>query len=403
MEVGRRIAFFLPSLSGGGLEKNFLHLAEAFADDGHTVDMVLTRLEGEYRAVVPASVNLIELVPVGTWQSRLWALKVAGRAAPALARPVLGPLRSPRILRYLPDLARYLTRCQPAALIAGSSYPNLVALMARRVTGVSTRIIVTEHNTLSQAISRRRRKWRWRYLPPVMRRLYPWADAVVAVSEGVADDLAETTGLPREKIVTIYNPVVSSALNERAQAVPEHPWFAPGSPPVILGVGRFAQAKRLDVLIRAFAHVRLRREVHLLILGEGRDRHALEALVTQLGLTHAIDMPGFVGNPYGYMAHARLFVLSSAYEGLPTVLIEALACGCPVVSTDCPSGPREILQDGEYGRLVPVGDVHVLAEAMSEALDREYDPDRLRDRAAAFSLDLSVKSYRALCFPEQNP
>lgn len=395
-----RIAFFLPSLRAGGVEKNTLRLARALAERGYAVDIALTSLDGEYRESVPESVNLVELAPVGIWQSRLRALQVLGRDAPVLARPTLVALKSSRILRYLPGLASYLQRQRPAALIAAMPYPNLVAAMARRLADVPTRVVVTERTLLSQTVSRLRRKWRWRYLPPVMRVVYPWADRIVAVSDAVADDLAATVGLSRNEIVTIYNPVVSPTLNEQAKARPEHAWFAAGAPPVILGAGRLRAQKGFFTLIRAFARVRARRAAKLIILGEGRDRTALEALVRTLDLADSVALPGWASNPYAYMACASAFVLSSEWEGFGNVLVEALACGCPIISTDCPGGPREILEDGKYGTLVPVDDEGALAGAMEEVLNHGHDPARLRNRAAAFSVDACAEAYRALCVPQ---
>jgi glycosyltransferase involved in cell wall biosynthesis len=170
-------------------------------------------------------------------------------------------------------------------------------------------------------------------------------------------------------VQVIYNPVIMPGMKARARQVPDHPWFRAGEPPVVLGIGRLTRQKDFPTLIRAFAGVRRQRPVRLIILGEGEDRAALDTLVTELGLGDDVALPGFRDNPLGYLSASALFVLSSAWEGLPTVLIEALAAGTRVVSTDCPSGPREILQEGRLGTLVPVGDVPALAAAMSAALD----------------------------------
>jgi glycosyltransferase involved in cell wall biosynthesis len=199
---------------------------------------------------------------------------------------------------------------------------------------------------------------------------YPWASSVVAVSRGAADDLARAAGLPRDLVEVVYNPVITPEAVVAARRPPDHPWFAPGQPPVILGVGRLTQQKDFPTLLRAFAEVRRRRAARLMILGEGEDRDELTSLAAELGVSDDVALPGFQDNAMAYMAGSRLFVLSSAWEGLPTVLIEALAAGARVVSTDCPSGPREILQDGRLGALVPVGDSSALAEAMVVALDR---------------------------------
>jgi glycosyltransferase involved in cell wall biosynthesis len=196
----------------------------------------------------------------------------------------------------------------------------------------------------------------------------------VVVSREAADDLARTARLARERIEVIYNPVITPALREQAAQAPDHPWFAPGQPPVVLGVGRLTRQKDFPTLIRAFAEVRRRRTARLVILGEGEERPALTALVAELGLDPDVALLGFRDNAAAYMARAAVFVLSSAWEGLPTVLIEALATGTPVVSTDCQSGPREILQEGRLGDLVTVGDPAGLARAIEAPLDRAPVP-----------------------------
>lgn len=392
-----RLAFFVSSLTGGGVQRVTLALAEAFASAGHPVDLLVTRPGGDYAKRIPAGVNLHVLQPTGILHSRWLAWQTASVPSTVLLRPVLLPIRSSRILRHVSALAMYLKQHRPAVLVSGMSYPNLAALWARNRAGVPARVVVVEHNTLSQTIHRVRYRWRWRYLPALLRHAYRQADAIVAVSHGVADDVAATTGLPRSDICTIYNPVVSPVLIEGGHAPPDDNWFAPGRPPVIVGIGRLTSAKRFDLLIRAFATLRAQRKTHLIILGEGRERKHLESLISELGMQEDIRMPGFADNPYRYMSHADLFVLSSDYEGLPTVLIEALACGCPVVSTDCPSGPREILDAGVFGELVPCGDHEQLAVAMARTLTAPPDRSRQRARAQMFSIEASMRHYREVC------
>jgi glycosyltransferase involved in cell wall biosynthesis len=225
------------------------------------------------------------------------------------------------------------------------------------------------------------------------RRLYGWADAAIGVSKGISEDLARHTSIPRDRIITIYNPTFTSESVEKATAPLEHPWFAPGSPPVILGAGRLTTQKDFPTLLRAFARVRKRQPARLVILGEGKKKQALIGLATKLGIVREMALPGFIDNPFAWMSHAAVFVLSSVWEGFPGVLIEAMACGCPVVSTDCPSGPAEILKAGEYGPLVSMGDDEALAEAILSTLKKPLDPAKLRARAAEFSVDRALDRY----------
>jgi glycosyltransferase involved in cell wall biosynthesis len=226
-----------------------------------------------------------------------------------------------------------------------------------------------------------------------MRWLYPRVDHIVAVSEGVASDTLAITGLPAERISVIRNPVITKCLLEKSREPVGHPWFNEGGAPVILGAGRLTRQKDFPTLIRAFAHVRAQRDARLVILGEGRLRGELEKLAAELGLSGCVSLPGYAANPYAYMAKASLFVLSSAWEGSPNVLTEALALGVPVVSTDCPSGPREILQGGRYGALIPVGAHRQLGEAMLATLERPHESSLLREAAAEYNANLSARRY----------
>lgn len=357
------IAVYIPSLRGGGAERVMLTLANGFAQRGHTVDLVLVQAEGPYLSEVSSSVRVVDLG--------------AGR-----------------VMRSLPRLVRYLQNETPVALVSALNYANIVAVAAHRLAASHARLIVTEHSTLSVAL-KNTTKHRARWLPRLMRWMYPLADAVVAVSNGVRDDLAAEIGLPRERIHTVYNPVVSTRLLARSREPASHPWFGPNQPPVVLGVGRLTVEKDFATLIRAFARVRRERDARLMILGEGELRDDLETLVRSLGLERDVALPGFVDNPYAYMRQASVFVLSSRWEGLPTVLIEAMACGTPVVATDCPSGPSEILEEGRWGRLTPVGDVEALAEAIMETLDAPEHPDVAR-RAQDFSAERAVDEYLRL-------
>lgn len=338
----KRIAFFAQGLAGGGAERAIINLMHEFLGRGIAVDLLLTKRTGEYLELVPPEVSITNF-----------------------------DTDTPRA--GLRKLIEYLKTERPSALIAAFPNSNVVALMARRISRVPTRVGISIQNTISQELSVERGRRR-KVLRLFTKMTYPWADLIACVSAGVADDLAKVTGIPRTKIDVIYNPVVTDNLFERAKEPVDHPWLAPGQPPVILSVGRLAPQKDQTVMIEAFAKLRAQRPCRLLILGQGVEREKLEAKVAELGVGDDVSLPGFASNPYAYMARAAVFTLSSRFEGLPTVLIEALACGTQVVSTDCPSGPYEILADGKYGWLVPMGDPDALAKALGEALDHGKPP-----------------------------
>jgi glycosyltransferase involved in cell wall biosynthesis len=388
---GRHIGLFVRSFGGGGgAERVMLNLATGLADQGHRVDLVMGRKEGHFLDEIPDKINIIDLKVRSAYQLLPVVLKMP-RVAATLAASLLRP-GVPWILGAVPGLAAYLNQQRPAALLSALSYPNIAAVLARRLSPASTRMVISVHNHLSVATAQAG-KAAEKNFPQLARRLYPEADRVVAVSDGVADDLAQTIQLARSRITTIYNPVFRPDLMTLAQAPLEHAWFAPGAPPVILGIGKLKPQKDFGCLIRAFARVRADRPARLLILGEGSQREAVLSLARQLRVADDIALPGFVANPFAYLGRAAVFALSSAWEGLPTVIIEALACGCPIVSTDCPSGPAELLERGAYGSLVPVGDDTALAQAILATLDTPPHRDRLLDRARQFSVDRAVEQY----------
>ena len=354
------VALFMQSFAGGGAERVMINLAYGLAARGWRVDLLVSRVEGPYFALIKPGIRLIDL----------------------------GCRRS---LTSLPALALYLRREKPDALLSAMGVSNLIALWAASAARFRGRVVVSVHINLSfhykHAVGVHHKLFPYMY-----RRFYPKADAIVAVSEESAADLRDVFGMPAARVRMIYNPVVSPALLAQADEPVDHHWFAPGQPPVILAVGRLCEQKDYPTLLRAFAKIQARTRVNLLILGEGSDRAALEKLVIDLELGGRVEMPGFQSNPYAYMAQAAVYVLSSRWEGLPTVLIEALACGTPVVSTDCPSGPEEILCGGKYGRLVPVGDSDALAIALEESLGGENGQVPTQSWAA-FASDQAAANY----------
>ncbi len=357
------IAFFLPSVRGGGAQRVIVNLVQGMSERGLPVDVVLAAADGVFLDQLPARVRVVDL-------------------------------RAGRLHRSLRPLIAYLRREQPRVVVSSMTHANLVAIWATRMAGKGTPVLVTVHNTMSEAASGRN-GWVARLEPRLMRAFYPWAHSVVAVSQGAADDLSRSLGLPPDEVKVVYNPVITPELLALSRQPTGHPWLQPGQPPVILGVGRLTRQKDFPTLIRAFAEIRRQERARLIILGEGEDRSALETLVNQLGLAGDVALPGFRENAMAYMAGSALFVLSSVWEGLPTVLIEALAAGTRVVSTDCPSGPREILQEGRLGALVPVGDPQALATAALAAVKCPAKRVPL-EALEPFTLEVAVDNYLRL-------
>jgi glycosyltransferase involved in cell wall biosynthesis len=291
----------------------------------------------------------------------------------------------------LGPLVRYLRQVRPAALLTDKDRVNRLAILAVALSGAPTRLVVRLGTTVSVNLASRRTFERWQQRLS-MRYLYPFAERVIVPSQGVAEDLAAYTGLSRGHIRVVPNPVVTPELDTLAAAPVSHPWLD-GGPPVILGVGELGHRKGFDILVAAFAKVRKHRPCRLLILGRGGHRNRLLAQAESLGVREDVDLPGFTSNPYPYMARASLFVLSSRWEGFGVVLIEALYLGLPVVSTDCPHGPREILEDGRHGTLVPVGDADAMARGIEAALAVDSNPERSRSRALDFSSERSARGY----------
>jgi len=363
--VPPRIAVLVSFSGAGGVERVTANLLQGFIERGVAVDLLLIKAQGMHMDAIPAAVNR---VPLGVSHS----------------------------FAALLPLIRYLRRTRPAALLVAKHRAIVVALLARRLAGVATPVIGQFHTTLSAALADRS-VWTRALWSRSMRLFYPWADRIVGVSRGVVDDVAAMAGLPRERLTVIPNPVVSEALFVGARAPLDHPWLAAGrSVPVVIGSGRFTRQKDFPTLIRAFAQLRSARPARLLILGDGADRDACWRLVEELGLSEDVQFTGLVQNPYAYLARAQLFVLSSRWEGSPTVLTEALALGIPVVSTDCPSGPREILDNGRLAPLVPVEDVEALARAMAQVLDHPPAAEILRAATQDYTVSHSAQAYLSL-------
>jgi glycosyltransferase involved in cell wall biosynthesis len=361
----KHIAVYLHTLYNGGVERVMFNLIQAFLDRGISVDLVLDFLVfSPYEKLLPKGAQLVNL---GVMKSRQRVTK----------------------------LFRYVRDGKPEAILSATHFANEVACIAVKLSGIKTRLLLSEHTNLSSDIRDSRGIARRALLPLTTRYLYPMADEVIAVSNGVADDMCRVSGLARNRVKTVYNPVDFKTLAALAMEPLNEPWFAKGQPPVILAIGRLEAQKNFPNLLRALIEVRRSHEAKVIILGEGSQRSRLISLVAEMGLNADVSMPGFVPNPAAYMARAALFALPSSWEGMPMALIEALTLGIPVVSTDCPSGPCEILDGGKYGALVPMDDSVAFAKAVIRVLEGEKRPNAtawLRQ----FDSDLIAERYLEL-------
>lgn len=355
-----RVALFVPGLFGGGAERMMIHIANRLAED-YTVDFLVNTAEGEYTDQLRDGITLREL-------------------------------QAPYLFAAVGPLARYLWNQQPSTLLSTMDSANLVSIWAKYLARSNATLAIRIPNTMSRRTADYE-TLRYKLIPWLARLFYPLADEIIAISEGVAVDLAELTGLSTEELAVIYNPVVTDDLHELADEPVSHPWLTEDVP-VILGAGRLVNQKDFATLIRAHARLSERRDVRLLIIGKGENEESLRTLVDELGTGNSVSFPGFASNPYAYMSRADVFALSSAWEGFGNVLVEAMACETPVVATDCESGPAEILENGAHGPLVPVGDADRLAGALAYLLDNPTNEQQLAHRADDFTLESIIPQYR---------
>ena len=358
-ESEKHVALFLPALGSGGIGRVMLNVAAGLVGRGIHVDLIVASAEGPYLTSVPRGIHLVDF-------------------------------KSKMTVTSLPKLVRYLRRDRPDALIAASN-AVIPALIATKFLVSGIRVLARQDNTFSQQV--KTANFKSRIALRLIRHLLPSADAVIAVSHGVAEDLKRRVPKAGHLVEVVPNPVVSEEITRQAEAPVDHPWFAESQVPVLLSVGRLVPQKDFPLLLKAFAEVAHHRKVRLVILGEGAEKGQLSKLASELRIAHIVDFPGFVANPFSYMSKSKAFVLPSRYEGFGNVLPEAMACGTPVVSTDCPYGPREILQDGKWGRLVPVGDSHALARAILETLDSPVPAHHLTSRAFDCSVQSSIDRH----------
>lgn len=383
MNHSKRIAFLVHNLEGGGIQRVVINLLNALAKrEDVLLDLVVCSAKvKKFDDLISETVRLIDL------DTEI-------------------EFRTKSLIRIIPAISNYLKQEKPDILLSHLPYINGLTWLGKIISGFKdVKLIFVEHcllahNVFEQESSSSKSKNKWQILPNLLPRLirwiYPQVNTLVTVSQGMAGYLERELKMKQNSVKVIYNPVIDESLFSQSKLPLDHPWFESDDPPVILAVGRLSAQKDYPTLLRAFASLRANRQVRLIILGDGSLRHQLEALINELGIETDVLLPGFVQTPYAYMSRSAVLVLSSVWEGLPTVLIEALACGCQVVSTQCPHGPDEILQSGEYGWLVPMGDIPALTDSIKQALDSPIDPDILRRRAQDFTIDRAVAEYLAL-------
>ena len=353
------LAILAPLKNWGGLERKFLILCREFLNKGVQPELVLTRGgKVPYPDHFPSQVKVVDL-------------------------------RAPSKLSAIPKLSHYLRCRKPDVLLTAKDHAAKAGVIARKMSRTRTPLFIKVTNTLSQTV-------RQRIKLLTIRWLYPQADGIIAVSKGVKQDLVQELGIPDALVHVVYNPTLTPDMEHRSSFTVDHPWLPAGNPPVFLGVGRLTTQKDFSTLIKAFAQVRAQRNSKLIILGEGPEREHLNGLIGQHKLENDVHLPGHVQDPLPWMARVSAFVLSSQYEGLSNVLIEAMAMGTPLVATDCPSGSAEILENGGLGNLVPVGDVESLAHSMLQALDHPSSPHKLRTSAKRFQSDVIAQQYLQL-------
>jgi glycosyltransferase involved in cell wall biosynthesis len=362
MAERRRIACFLATSGHSGVDRIAKNLLPGMAEAGYQVDLLKIHNHGpELNLPLPENLRVVEL-------------------------------KAKHVYPALPELVRYLKQYRPEVLLSDKDRVNRTALLANALSGGHARVAVRSGTTVSKNLASRGRFERF-IQRNSMRYLYRHADTILVPSHGAADDFADYIGIDRSRIQVVPSPIITPRFYQRLNQPLDHPWFKPGEPRVILGVGELCRRKDFTTLIRAFALLKDRYDCRLMIIGKGRAKSRLEDEVKKLGLEERVSLPGFVDSPYPYMKASALFVLSSLWEGLGAVLVEALAAGTPVASTSCPSGPEELLGDLPGEPLAPPGDVEGLAAAMARQLDNPLSSEQLQAVAAPYTLENSVANY----------
>ncbi len=356
-----KISFFLATSGHSGVDRAMKNLIPALANRGYKVELLKVRKHGPELNNTFKNIKIINLKTSHVYSS------------------------------FFP-LVKYLIKTPPHIMFTDKDRVNRCAILAKLITRAKTKLIVRSGITISVDLSSRGFLDSW-IQRTSMSRLYKYADKIIVPSKNVAEDMSDYTGLSINHIKVVPPPVIEESIFTRIFPPPEHPWFKPDSPPVILGAGELCMRKDFFTLLKAFKIVKQHIDSRLVILGKGRQHDALVKFSHDLGIEKYVDFPGFKKDPYPYMAHAKVFVLTSLWEGLGFVLIESLAVGTPVVSTNCPSGPSEILENGKYGHLVPIKDHERLAEAILDTIKNPKEPEFLQQAARPYTIKASTDAH----------
>lgn len=364
--MNQRIAIFIANLNGGGVQRVYLNLAGGLIKQGLRVDLIVGQSETKNTRLIPADVRVFNL-------------------------------NQRRSFFTLRGLVKYIKKEQPDVLLTAQTHINLIGIIAKMLSRRKIRLVVSEHIDLREVIKHNLKE---RRIVKFASYFYGMADEIIAVSKGVADSISAILKIDGNKIKVIHNPLISEDISRLMRENPGHPWFENGSVPVVIAIGRLVPQKDFVTLVNAFAMARQTMALRLFILGEGFLKDKINNMIDDLSLSDEVKLAGIVENPFQYLSRASMFVLSSLYEGFPSVLVEAMACGIPVVSTDCPSGPREILEDGKLGRLVPVGNAEALGRAIIDTIKDPYPLQVTQNKAMEFNVDDCTLNYLQVLLPD---
>ena len=362
--TGKSLAILLPNLTGGGVERMSLDLARIFKQEGCDVTFILVEARGDLLDVVESEFNIVDL-------------------------------KSPRIRNGYKPLRAWLKHNRPDSLLACIWPVTALAILASR--GLGVKVSVSDHNPLSLQYRDRGAATKF-LLRHSIKWVYPMAYRRIGVSTGVARDVEHLGGLSENSVDVIYNPVREMPPSSKTELQNAENLWRPNKGKRLISVGSFKRQKNHALMIKAVTELSKTQNVQLLLLGDGNLRPELEQLVKNCGVEDRIMLPGFVADPLPYYRTADLFVLSSNYEGFGNVIIEALACGLPVVSTDCPSGPNEILQGGEYGHLVPINDIPAMVSALERGLEDHVESAKQIARSEDFTSEKIAREYMEMLF-----